>query len=285
MDYMNKNVVWLASYPKSGNTWLRILLNNILSNSTEPTSINQINIAQLASCRELFELYTGINASDLTDSEIFNMRPRVYEKLSISSQADLFIKVHDAWQITPKGKELFPSRITKGGIYLIRNPLDISVSLAYHNSIPIKESIDRLNDNNFSLSSDRTKLPTQLRQNLFNWSYHVTSWIHNSPIDILVIRYEDMITNIHKTFSQILIYLGLEFTPEEIDKAIENSSLKNLKEQEKQIGFTEKPQNAECFFRKGEKDSWKQILNEGSVKSITSTHYRLMDKFGYLPEE
>ena len=74
-----KKIIWLASYPKSGNTWFRVFLSNLLSHSDKPADINNLYATPIASNRELFDEATGISSSELTLDEIDNLRPLVYE--------------------------------------------------------------------------------------------------------------------------------------------------------------------------------------------------------------
>ncbi|HJX72016.1 MAG TPA: hypothetical protein VJ346_08695, partial [Bacteroidales bacterium] len=70
-----KKIVWLASYPKSGNTWFRIFLTNLLNHTNEPVDINNLYPSTIASSRSLFDEATGLESSDLTLDEIELLRP------------------------------------------------------------------------------------------------------------------------------------------------------------------------------------------------------------------
>ena len=80
-----KKIIWLASYPKSGNTWIRLFLDNIRSGSDQPADINHISVSRIASSRALFDQYAGINSSDLNDDEIERYRPQVYRLMAHDS--------------------------------------------------------------------------------------------------------------------------------------------------------------------------------------------------------
>ena len=116
-----KNIIWLASYPKSGNTWFRVFLTNLLSNSDIPANINDLTETSISSSRKIFDEYTGLSSSDLTFSEIDSLRPEVYRMQSAESDELLFKKVHDKYYLTERGEPLFPTEITRGAIYFIPN--------------------------------------------------------------------------------------------------------------------------------------------------------------------
>ena len=87
-----KKIIWLASYPKSGNTWFRMFFSNLLSSSDEPVSINNIMDPNIASQRYLFDNYAGVNSSDLSEQEIGNLRPKVYAALAAELADTIFMK-------------------------------------------------------------------------------------------------------------------------------------------------------------------------------------------------
>ncbi len=107
-----KRIVWLASYPKSGNTWFRVFLSNLLNKSDQPADINNLYTTPIASSRELFDEATGLSSSELTSEEIDLLRPHVYEFISRTSSELQYQKVHDAWQITKSGEPMFSDTIT-----------------------------------------------------------------------------------------------------------------------------------------------------------------------------
>lgn len=101
-----KGIVWLASYPKSGNTWFRTLISNLMSKSQEPVDINQLSTGGIASGRERFDELTGIESADLTFEEIDQLRPEVYAYLAQTVKEPLFVKVHDAYTYLPDRKSV-----------------------------------------------------------------------------------------------------------------------------------------------------------------------------------
>lgn len=279
-----KNIIWLASYPKSGNTWLRVFLTNLINNTKQPANINDLKEATISSSRRLFDEYTGLSSADLTFEEIDKLRPDVYRMQSEESEDLLFKKVHDKFYYINKKQALFPSEISKGVIYLIRNPLDVLVSFAYHSAKPIQKMIKTLNDSSYAFCNHPDRLQNQLRQLLGSWSDHVKSWTEQKEIPVHIMRYEDMILNTFNTFKGAVEFIGFNSKTEEIKDAIEKSDFKILSEQEKQNGFKEKMIKSTSFFRKGLIGDWRNHIDDNTKNEIISNHFEIMKKFGYIGE-
>lgn len=279
-----KNIIWLASYPKSGNTWFRVFLTNLLFDSETPANINDLAETSISSSRKIFDEYTGLSSSDLTFEEIDQLRPDVYRMQSMESEELLFKKVHDKFYWIDNNQTLFPQEISKGAIYFIRNPLDVLVSFAYHSAKPVEKMISSLNDSAFAFCDKNDKLQNQLRQILGSWSDHVTSWTEQSFIPVHIMRYEDMINHTFEKFKEAVKFMGIEKSDTQIKTAITKSDFSVLSSQEKQAGFKEKMIKSKSFFRKGKVGDWQNHLDEKMINEMIENHKTIMMKFGYLDE-
>ena len=123
-----KNIVWLASYPKSGNTWMRIFLTAYMLDVR--VSINKIFGRPSTGSRDLFEKFAEVDSRKLTDDEIDNIRPDMFRKFSDSETRDkpIFVKMHDCLHKNKNDEYIIPFDRTKAIIHMIRNPLDVAVS-------------------------------------------------------------------------------------------------------------------------------------------------------------
>ena len=278
-----KKIVWLASYPKSGNTWFRIFLTNLLNNTNEPADINNLYPSTIASSRSLFDEATGLESSDLTLDEIELLRPQVYRYVASKSDEILYHKIHDAWISLPDGSTLVPEEVTKAVLYFIRNPLDVAISFAHHSATTIDKAIEMMNNSQYAFCSRETKLHNQTRQRLLSWSEHVASWVDQSGLPLLVMRYEDILTDTFSVFKDALKFSGIEATDEKIRKSIEFSSFDNIQKQEQEKGFREKAAKSESFFRKGVSGDWKNVLTKEQIEKIVSRHHKIMERFNYWP--
>jgi hypothetical protein len=280
MDDLRK-IVWLASYPKSGNTWFRAFLTALFNPDNPDIDINNLFQTTIASSRQLFDEITGISSADLTPEEIDRLRPQVYRQNAQESDEILYHKVHDAWTILPDGEPLFPADITKSVIYIIRNPLDVAVSFANHLNACIDRTITIMNNPGYSFCHRTDRLYNQLQQKLLTWSGHVTSWTEKSGLPVHVMRYEDMKTHPLETFGKAVAFIGLKHTAQEIWNALERTSFARLKQQEEERGFSEKSAASRAFFRKGVVGDWKNVLTREQVNQVTKAHGEVMERFGY----
>ncbi|MDT8432932.1 MAG: sulfotransferase domain-containing protein [Bacteroidales bacterium] len=280
-----KKIVWLASYPKSGNTWFRVFLTNLFSDQEAPASINELHSTPIASSRSLFDDHAGVSSSDLSQEEIDELRPEVYRKLAGEATDPVFHKVHDAWGLTPSGKPVFPAEITRAVLYFIRNPLDVTVSFAFHGNKHPGEMVEEVNNPDNAFCNKPRRLYNQLLQPLSDWSGHVSSWVDGSGLPVHVLRYEDMLTDTFATFREALQFTGIDKSDAAIRAAIAASDLRALAEMEQREGFREKPIGMKAFFREGKSGSWREHLDASSVNKLVKKHRAMMERFGYLEQK
>lgn len=278
-------IVWLASYPKSGNTWFRIFLTNLLRDGDTPASINELEKTPIASARCIFDQHIGFESSDLTADEIDRLRPELYCYLAADQEEPLFMKIHDAYTHGTENLPLIPASATGGALYFIRNPLDVAVSFAHHNGSDYDTAIANMADDTFTFCGKPKRLHRQLRQKLLTWSGHVMSWIDKAPFPVCLLRYEDMKARPLETFSRAVRFAGLAHSEEQIMKALAFSRFEVVRQQEESEGFQEKCAASKRFFRKGEIGSWREELSEAQVKQIVNDHREVMQRFGYLNEQ
>lgn len=272
---------WLASYPKSGNTWLRMFLESLAAGGSTP-NINALETSgSHAAIREAFDRILDIASADLTDREIACARPRQYEIEAQTASEPMLRKAHDAWEPTPAGEPLFPPALTLGAVYLVRDPRDVAVSMAHHMNKSIDQAIARMSDPEALMSPAIKRLPKQLPQRLSTWSGHVESWL-NAPIPKLLLRYEDMRADAETYLTEAARFLGFETAPETIAAAIEATRFDRLQAQEEAEGFAETPAGMKRFFRRGIAGGWKDSLTAEQIARIEADHGPMMAQLGYL---
>ena len=272
-------IIWLASYQKSGNTWVRAFLANLLRNPEQPIPINDLPQFALGDGFLIhYESLSGKSASEMTAAEFHALRPRLHAWFAQSSPDNPFVKTHNAC-VSVDGQPLITPTATAGAIYVLRNPLDLAVSFAHHHQIGMQEAVDRICD-------DRNIIPAsknQREQYLLCWSTHVNSWIKAPGLKRHVLRYEDMMTSPRKAFGGLARFLGLPENPARLKKAIRFSSFKELAGQEQKERFVEsRPDGKAAFFREGKVGGWRDVLSEAQVDKIVETQGEVMQAFGYL---
>jgi hypothetical protein len=273
---------WLASYPKSGNTWMRLLLANYFSETDEPHDINKPGVTNgIASSRWRFDETLGVDSAHLTDAETMTLQPRIYEALVTQHPAHLWMKVHDAQARLSGGGLLFPPHVSGSVIYIIRNPLDVVVSRAFHDGHhDMNKSVAMLCNPHATIGGTGK---VQLRQVLGDWSYHVASWVDQDVIPILVVRYEDMLEDAARELTRVISFARPTETIEDarIAKAVANSAFEALQAAEAEGGFRETAPRQQRFFRSGKAGDWFNHLTEEQIAQLRDAHLAAMQRFGY----
>jgi len=280
-----KNIVWLVSYPKSGNTWFRMFLANYLKNAAAPVSLKEIESTPLASSAVDFEEVMGLNPFELTADDVDFYRPDFYRILSEEAENTgevIYKKTHDAYTLNANGKPLFPEETSSGAVYFVRNPLDVCVSYANHSTGKVQRMVDFLLDEESYVAGQRSG---QLRQKLLSWKSHIRSWRKQSLIPVHIVRYEDMQQKPTVAFGSIIKFLRLEYDAERLERAIIHSDFRLLQRMEQEKGFHEKKQLCKSFFWKGKIGNYRNYLSEEQIQRIVEYNYDTMKLFGYIDEQ
>src|ERR1700744_765885 len=128
-----KKIIWLASYPKSGNTWFRAFLTALLGDGD--LNINMMKTDGIFSSRGIFDDATDMDSTYLYDDEVKQALPEVFTHVvSQYAKPRLFVKIHDAYTMSVDGTPIIPAEPTLCALYFIRNPLDVAGSFANHNA-------------------------------------------------------------------------------------------------------------------------------------------------------
>jgi aryl sulfotransferase len=278
---LNKNVkpIWLASYPKSGNTWTSLFLSVLLIN--DELNINHLAFENIISSRDIIDSTLGISSSDLPEKDFLKYRSLLYHKWArtFENREYLLVKVHDA--CIKSGEILFPVNITRGVIYIMRNPFDMAASLANHRGVSIDSAVKYLCNEKFAFAGDRSGLDTQLPQHLGTWANHVNSWNNVHSDNILVVKYENLIADAITEFSKIVQYIGLEYSQQAIENAVTKTSFQNLQEQEKEVKFKATPK-VDRFFRLGKAGNWRNELTNEQADLILNCNFDTLLKYNYI---
>jgi len=276
------NILWIASYPKSGNTWVRAFLHNYIENPKSPQNINHLHeqfVDEVKSYRYQSFIPANKNTIDLSLEEICAIRPMVQAQMAAEGQGTLFVKTHN-FQGEYKGYPLHNWQVSSGAIYIVRNPLDVAVSLKHYFDYSYDEAISYMAEKMAGTPNEPENVP----QVVSSWSQHVSSWSQGGR-NMLVLRYEDLLAQPQKYFRKIESLLGVKKDAKRLNKAIKFSSFRQLKKQEQVSGFAEKHEDAGEFFRQGKSGQWRELLTDSQVRQIVSDHREQMTLFKYIPKE
>jgi hypothetical protein len=280
-----KGIVWIASYPKSGNTWLRIFLYQLMrivgGYPADDHDLHQLDRSSIYEARlsGLFEQFLDKKLSQATWQEVASVRAKVHAAIAERAPSIAVVKTHNLLG-RMLGHPIINMSVTAGAIYVVRNPLDVALSLVSHIDAPLDTAIAIM-----ATKGHRSALNDDLAGELWgSWSEHVESWTIRPNPALLVIRYEDMIDAPTKHFASVADHLGQRFTRAQIEEAIALSSFDRVREQEAVQGFRERSEHADRFFRVGRAGQWREKLSGGQVKRIVDAHGNMMKRFGYLPD-
>jgi aryl sulfotransferase len=277
------HIVWLASFPKSGNTWFRIFLANLAREDATPADINDLDErGGIASSRYEFEAATMLDSSLLSHDDIDDLRPRVYAAITAETSEDRWVKVHDAYTRLEDGEPLLGRHVARAAIYLVRDPRDVAVSLAHHNSTTIDNAIKLMNSTDGALCSGKKGLSLQLRQKLMGWSGHVTSWLDQTDVPVHVVRYEDLLAAPAEFFATALKFAGRSAPPDDIERAVHHADFGELQRQESEKGFAERMSRTAPFFRSGRGGGWQESLTAAQIEAIEECHGAVIARLGYV---
>lgn len=281
---MSGSFIWLASYPKSGNTWLRLLLANLLSGRREAMDINEIDLPHCSAIRhEDLEEMTQIDTSLLKSDEVDALRPLVSRVHAAEVDGVAYVKVHDAYRILANGEPLLGRGLARAALYVLRDPRDVAVSYSFHNGTSIEQTISVLNSPRAVLAKGQKYYTAQVPQLMRDWSSHVESWVDQKDVPVHVIRYEDMHARTVENLRKAADFLGLVVSTEAVEQAVRNTEFTQLQRNEQESGFRGRPiQSTAPFFRSGRAGGWREVLSHEQQQAITDAHQRVMARFGYI---
>ncbi|HET7717865.1 MAG TPA: sulfotransferase domain-containing protein [Bauldia sp.] len=279
-----KGIIWIASYPRSGNTWTRAFINALGHVIRDPNfgdiDINKIEEGSAAESKaELYTQILGKPAHRATDAEIAAVRPRVQAGIVKSLGRPVFIKTHNA-NAMDHGFPIINMAVSAGAVYIVRNPLDVAISFAAFSGTTVDQVIKSMATPGWGVRTSRENV----RIVTGSWSENVGSWTGRPHPAVLVVRYEDLVADPAKHFGSVARHLLMTPTDEQLAKAIDLTGFERLRAKEAVAGFVERPDTTNQFFRAGRPGQWREKLTEEQVAKIVTAHKPLMRRFGYLPE-
>jgi len=273
-------IVWLASYPKSGNTWLRLFLANYFA-PNRPVELNQaISFGIGDSGVDLYR-QAGMGQDAPSQQSIAQLRPLVHRQVAQQkAQGVTFVKTHNAC-IHVAGAPLITPDVTAGAILVVRNPFDVAVSFGHHNEMPIERAVQ-------ALATDTYYVPAYgpyVDQYPTSWRRFQASWIDAAGLSPLVLRYEDMVRSPTTAFAQVLTFLNVRIDEARLADSIRATDFDTLASQEKTHGFAEgDPHGKVPFFREGRIGVWQDVLSTEQVENLKQACGKELIRLGYADE-
>lgn len=273
------NIIWLASYQKSGSTWVRAFLHNLFLNADAPLALPETRGGEISASASSLHWYRGLDKRDpqnWSTRDVAMMRPRVQEMIAKSRSGSVFCKTHLPL-IKLYDQPTINMSATAGAIYIVRDPRDVVISFADFHGIPIDRAIVWLGEKNLEVPASER----QVSEPMGSWTLHVKSWTANPSPAIHIMRYEDLHKDTRKSFDDLAKFLGLDVKPDRMERAIKNTSFKTLRALEDKHGFDERSPSQDRFFRRGIAGGWRDALTPEQARQIEEDHGEQMKCFGY----
>jgi|TARA_B110000046_G_scaffold174019_1_gene197293 hypothetical protein len=275
-------IIWIASYPKSGNTWLRSLI------SSYYFSKDMFNLSDLKKIPN-FSVSDFINDSLLLQNgvDVAKQWLNVQREINKNYKKTLFFKTHNA--SIAINKNLFTdSDNTAGCIYVVRDPRNIITSYKNFEKKTYEEILNHMKNKEAFLFSEK-KPGFKNFEFIGSWADNYNSWFHNKlGIPICLIKYEDLVKDTLGELRKIIDFIAnvqniknYSFNSEKAKKGISVSSFENLSKMERDGGFNEARADQK-FFNMGEKNNWQKLLPISIKENIEKSFYIEMKELNYL---
>ncbi|MCW2791736.1 MAG: Sulfotransferase [Nocardioides sp.] len=282
--------VWLASYPKSGNTWMRAIVSalrthrllfdaNQLGSGGQPHHVGAALPA------------LGLDPRWLDRGELLTVRDhllrrdpgheadRADREPAAGAAPPRLRKTHEAYRPGAPGREPFPAAATRAAILVVRDPRDVACSSAPFFGVDLDEAVERM-------GVPRESRPHPFRETTdqpwATWSEHTASWLSpDVPFPVHLVRYEDLLVDAVAALLPVFAAVGLACTREELAEAVDRARFERLQEWERTAVFRETSPKTERFFRSGRSGGWREELSDEQVADLEADHSEMMARLGY----
>ena len=278
-------IIWLASYPKSGNTFLRSLLASYFYSEDGTFEFEMLKNIKQFPINEIFDkIGVDINDKYLVAKNYIKSQEEINKskKLSFLKTHSSFCKMYNKFNFSDLKNSL-------GVIYIVRDPRNVVTSFAHHNSKSIENTFELLT-NDLTIGNEKYDAEVYLG----SWNFNYNSWkIYKNSEKYLLVKYEDLVKNTKNVFIKILKFInelsqnGKSIDEKKIEKVINQTNFSRMKNLEDEHGFEEAKVNNNTgqivkFFNLGPKNDWKKTLDHNIKKKIENKFQKEMEEIGYL---
>ena len=279
-------IVWLASFPKSGNTWVRAMISSLIYSDNGVFNFEIIKKIQQFPNKKHFEKFTDKYQNV---QELKKFWVAAQEQINLDKKIK-FLKTHhinckiDEYPFTNKNNTL-------ATIYVVRDPRSLVESFSNYYKINKDAAIKSITSKELATGAGFIK---NKQNNVFtiigSWNDHYNSWT-KANANLLILRYEDLLIDPLKELNKIIVFLKkfiiFNYNDFKTQNIISSTSFENLEKMEKEIGFFEvadigNNKNKIKFFNKGKQNDWRKYLNENEIEYISSKFNYEMKELGYI---
>ena len=277
-------IIWIASYPKSGNTWVRSFITAYYFCKDGVFDIQKLKLIEDYPNKKFFD-------DEVREGEIHKHWEKSQKKICENKKIK-FLKTHNSL-ITAFGQNFTSPKYTLGVIYIVRDPRNIITSIKNHNDFSTYDEAFKLLKDDNAILNDYKHLRNFAKTNIINsWRLNYQSWITNNFFRRLTLRYEDMLFDPERTFRDLIIFINTicrfndNFDDKKFKNALNSTKFKSLKNLEEKNQFTENVYSARDkrkikFFFQGPENNWKKNLDSNLINEMNEYYKEDLIKFRY----
>ena len=278
-------IIWLASYPKSGSTFLRSLISSYVYSESGTFDFKLLKNIKQFPTNEFFEnLGIDVGNKNQVSKNYINAQIEINKKSRIT-----FLKTHSSFCKMFNRYNFTDLQNTLGVIYIVRDPRNVATSFAHHNSKSVKDTVDIM-INSLATGNEANQVETYLG----SWNFNYNSWkVFKSSNIYHLLKYEDLIFNTKNSFKQVLNFINnnlkfpISIDDRKVEKVIDETKFSKMRDLEKKVGFDEAKINDNTgkvvpFFNLGPKNNWKKNLDVDLSSKIQEAFREEMIELKYL---
>lgn len=279
-------IIWIASYPKSGNTWLRSLLSTYYFTKDGKFNFQILNNIKSFPSSSFFEKYSDNFSEPESTAKYW-----ISEQRSINLDKRIkFLKTHNAL-CKIDGHSFTDENNSIGAIHIVRDPRNVLTSLSNHYQIKKSDALEFMLQERKAIVEKKDNRYLGFNP-LFSWSIHEKSWSECNKFPVLTIRYEDLQLETFVTFKKVISFISKltnkknSFKREKAKKTISSCEFNKLKKLENEVGFNEAISSKLTgekikFFNLGKDNDYKKLLGKDLIEKMNSLFKEQIKKYEY----
>jgi len=275
-------IIWCASYPKSGNTWIRAIIASLVYSEDGLFNFDMLKKINLFPKRYYFKEFTN-DYSNL--KRISQHWINAQQNINAEEKLKIF-KTHNG-NYNFFGNDFTNKNNTAGVIYVVRDPRNIITSVANHYQLNLEKSLDFLLDEKrflFNTNNPNDSSEENIITLLGSWKSHYNSWKISS--NSIIIKYEDLLINTKSEINKLSTFLKkftkFNVSDQKIQNILKTTSFEKLKKMEEKEGFEEASNSTIKFFNLGPSNDWKNVLGKNLIDTIEKNFNKEMKELGYI---
>ena len=281
-------IIWIASYPKSGNTWLRTLISSYFFSNDGIFNQKNLNLIDQFPNEKFFKnfSYDKKKFGDTAKYWIEAQNKINFEKKIKFFKTHNFLGTYNNFEFTDK-------KNTLGAIYIVRDPRNVITSLKNHYDLNYNQALEFIKSDRKFIYDFNKKDNYSDFQLISSWEKNFQSWKNNKSFPLKLIKYEDLEKETFGVFKDIVEFINKisgnkkEFNRKKAINALNSTSFKELKNLEKNHGFIEAVSNIKNkkkipFFYLGPENKWEKILKKEIVDDLDNNFKLSLKELNYI---